>query len=271
MKKMMSIITNLIYRLYVFVFARPSMQHLNNKIFQLALHGAGYNNHRNKKDTGEEAFIKILSKFNPKVCIDVGANVGDFSRMLLEQTKADVIAFEPLPKAYEKLQEISKEYPERLIAINQGVGDNTKIKNLYFSNELSEHASFSKEINQVDYVDNVNCIKVPITKLDDFIHKNNFDYEVIDFLKIDTEGYEYEVLMGAKNIILNLKPKFIQIEFNWHQLFKLQSLYSLGTLLNEYKVYQLLPYGLSIRDTKKPESNVYHFSNFVFVRSDIKI
>ena len=47
----------------------------------------------------------------------------------------------------------------------------------------------------------------------------------VDFLKIDVEGHEYEVVKGAKKFIEFNSPKFIQIEINWHQLFKNINLY----------------------------------------------
>ena len=193
--------------------------------------------------------------------------------MLLETTKSKVIAFEPLPKAFEELSKILKKYPNRLLAINKGVGNESKEMNIYFGDEKSEHASFSPEVNQVDYVNNVNHLKVEITTLDQWFKDNRVDFNEIDLLKIDTEGFEYEVLVGAKNTIETMRPKFIQIEYNWHQLFKSQSLFSLGLLLTEYTAFQLLPNGsgLSKRDLTKPESNIYHFSNFVFIRNDIHI
>ena len=45
-------------------------------------------------------------------------------------------------------------------------------------------------------------------------------FKGLDFIKIDTEGHELEVLKGARNLLKDLKPKFLQIEFNTHQLLK---------------------------------------------------
>ena len=47
----------------------------------------------------------------------------------------------------------------------------------------------------------------------------------IDLIKIDTEGFELEVLKGAEKTIKKLKPTYIQIEYNWHHLFKNINLY----------------------------------------------
>ncbi|NMW22227.1 MAG: FkbM family methyltransferase [Chlorobiaceae bacterium] len=269
MKKITTVIYFIIKKLYIFTFARSSMQKYNKILFNLTLHGMGYNNFTTRKISGEENFIKLLSKYNPKICIDIGANVGNYSLFLLETTKTKVIAFEPLPNAFEKLSKIQKLYPNRLIAINKGVGNENKEMNIYFTEERTEHASFSAEVNLVSYVNNVNQVKVEVTSLDHWLKNNRFDYNEIDLLKIDTEGFEYEVLIGAKDTIKTIRPKFIQIEYNWHQLFKNQSLFSLGLLLEEYTAFQLLPNGLCKRDLKNPESNIYSFSNFIFIRNDI--
>ena len=251
------------------------MQKINNVIFDLALHGRGYNNCCDSKSTGEEIFLRLFQKYNPKLCIDVGANKGHYSERLLSITDANVIAFEPLPKTYQTLSKLKEKFPNRLIAINEGIGSQSAELELHFGGDESELASFSIEVNQIDYValENTNTIKVPVNTLDNYFSEDKFKDQEIDLLKIDTEGFEYEVLMGAKNTIVNLKPKFIQIEYNWHQLFKLQTLHSLATLLPNYICYQMLPYGkgLALRDTKRPESNIYHYSNFVFVRKDIKL
>ena len=56
----------------------------------------------------------------------------------------------------------------------------------------------------------------------------------VDLIKIDTEGYEMNVLKGSRNFIS--KPKFIQIEFNWHQLFTNNSLIDFSKELKTMKL-----------------------------------
>ena len=252
------------------------MQALNDAVLDLALHGRGYKNDFDPKSSGEEIFLKLLRKHNPQLCIDVGANKGVYSEILLGLTRCKIIAFEPLPKAFNILSRLQTRFPNRLIAVNKGVGDVNAELDLHFGAEDSELASFSREANEIAYVreSNKNTMKVEVTTLDSFFATStNLDLQQIDLLKIDAEGYEYEVLVGAKETIENRRPKFIQIEYNWHQLFKAQSLYKLASLLPNYVPYQLLPYGtgLSRVDARRPESNIYHYSNFVFVRSDVTI
>jgi len=249
------------------------MQRFNNALLALAFRGRGYNNYHNFATSGEQAFLKMLSKHNPKVCIDVGANKGGYSEALLALTDSVVIAFEPLPEAFQSLLRLQKRFPNRVIAINEGLADRDAELELHFGAGDSPLASFSAEINEIDYVrsENRNIIKVPVSTLDNFFHGRGRDLGGIDLLKIDTEGFEYEVLLGAQTTITERKPKFVQIEWNWHQLFRGHTFFELASLLPSYIPYQLLPYGLSKRDSRMPESNIYHYSNFVFVRHDISL
>ena len=249
------------------------MQRFNNRLLLLAWRARGYHNFGNFAATGEQVFLKLLSRHDPRVCIDVGANKGGYSEALLTLTRCVVIAFEPLPQAFQSLVRLQKRFPNRLIAINEGLADRAAELELHFGAGDSPLASFSTEINEIDYVgsENRNIVKVRANTLDTFFQGHSHDFGDIDLLKIDTEGFEYEVLKGAQNTIRERKPKFVQIEWNWHQLFRGHSLFELASLLPNYVPYQMLPYGLSKRDSRMPESNIYDFSNFVFVRRDISL
>ena len=73
-------------------------------------------------------------------------------------------------------------------------------------------------MNNVSYVKNEKIQKIDVVSLDS-LFKDGIVKE-IDFIKIDTKGFEYLVLLGSQEIINKYKPKFIQIEYNWHQLFQ---------------------------------------------------
>jgi FkbM family methyltransferase len=249
------------------------MQSLNRVIYHFSLRGLGYNNAGGVGHTGEEHFIKVLARFSPRLCIDVGANKGNYSRALLALTQSNVIAFEPLPKAFDNLSKLSLEYPGRICVVQKGIGNENRELDLHYGTGDSELASFSKEVNEIGYVgeENKNVIKVSVLTLDTFFTEQVTDSSEIDLLKIDTEGYEYEVLRGAAVTLQTRRPKFIQVEFNWHQLFKNQSMFTMSALLPDYVAYQLLPYGSGLKkvDVKSPLSNIYQFSIFLFVRTDI--
>ena len=260
---------------YTLILGRKSMQFINNFIFSLALNAKGYKNYGSFEKTGEKKFIQKINK-ELLFCLDIGANVGEYTKLLLEETKAKIISFEPLPKAFEDLRKIEKKNSERVRVFNLALGENNKILELNYSDEKSQKATFTKDIKKLSFYDfkKNKKIKSKVITLDSFYFDNQeLFYDNIDLIKIDTEGFELEILNGAKEIIKKKSPKYIQIEFNWHQLFKKQTIYDFSNLLNSYNLFQILPNGNDLIkvDPKRPETNIFHLANFVFVRKDISI
>ena len=256
--------------LYVFVFGRKSLQFFNDIILSLSLYAKGYKNYGNFKSTGEENFINIISE-EIKVCLDVGANVGNYSKLLLKKTNAKVYAFEPMEKSFQELKKIKENYKDRFFIEKLALGNEDGVRQIYSANDISEKASLEKNLEKLSFIDKKNLreFDISIKKIDSL---NFFDANSkVDFLKIDVEGHEYEVIQGAKKFIDFNSPKFIQIEINWHQLFKKVNLFEFSKLLNEYEIFKILPYGkkLIFIDPTRPENNILHLSNFVFIRKDI--
>jgi FkbM family methyltransferase len=261
-------------KIYLPLMARPFFQKLNLLKFQTTLRAMGYNNCCDPSKTGELKFLKAFAKTNPSFCIDIGANVGKYSKLLLDHTESKILAFEPLPGAYLHLEDLSLAYPRRFTAVNTGIGNQNQIMVLHHGSDTSELSSFSADINAIPYVgkSNVNKIDVPVITLDSYFSKvENHGVAEIDLIKIDTEGFEYEVLKGSTQTILNMSPKFIQIEFNTHQLHRGHTLYEISKMLSNYEIFQLLPFGKggTKRNPVSSETNIFAYSNFIFARKDL--
>jgi len=260
--------------IYVFIFGRKNMQFINNIFLSLALNAKGYKNFGNFTQTGEKKFIQSIRK-DLIISIDVGANVGKYTNLLLSETNSEIISFEPLKAAFRELKKIEKEYPNRLKVFNYAIGDENTNLELNFSDEKSEKATFSKDIDKLSFFDHEKNKKImtDIVTLDSFFLDNSslLNKKYIDLIKIDTEGFELEVIKGAKDTIENKRPKYIQLEFNWHQLFKNHSMYKFSQYLNNYELFQILPFGEKLIkvDPRRPEANIFHLSNFVYIRKDI--
>jgi len=272
LKQLLLLPVRIAVRTYVFIFGRASMQKANNLLLKLVLKACGYGNPDSLETSGETNFIRRLAKENPLLCIDVGANQGSYSLELLRKTKATVIAFEPQPDMFAKLTQLQKKFPRRLVAANKGLGDQETVLELHYGDADTGLASFSEAVHAIDTVRaaNTKTMKVPVTTLDKFLFQDTPIPNIgrIDLLKIDTEGFEYNVLRGAQRTLDELKPRYIHIEFNWHHLFTDHSLYRFSMLLKDYDVYQILPHGgkMAKIDPRRPQSNIYEYSNFVFVR-----
>ena len=269
-KKISVLIYKFISKLYVLIFSRKKLQFINDVFLSLTLDAKGFKNYGDFKRTGEKKFIRLI-KDEINLSLDIGANVGNYTKLILQETNSKVISFEPLPDAYRELEVLKKEFGERLETFNIAISNENKRQELYFGNEKSEKASLMKNLEKLSFVGetNINKISVEVKKLDDL--KDILKNEIIDFIKIDTEGYEFEVLDGAKNLLKEHQPKFIQIEFNWHQLIKGQTLYRLSSMIDFSDIFRILPNGNGLIqiDPSRPENNIYHLSNYIFIRKDI--
>lgn len=269
-KKILINIYKIFSKIYVLIFGRMLMQKINHIIFSLSLKAKGYSNYGDHKETGESNFIDTI-KSELSLCLDIGANKGNYSKLLLMNTETKVIAFEPMQGSFTDLKKIKEIYGNRIDLFNFAIGDENAQKKIYFSNDRSELASFNKDSNKLSFVKNKNKLSqiVNIKKIDDLdILKN---VKNIDLIKIDTEGYEMNVIEGGLNLINHIKPKFIQIEFNWYQLLNNQTIYSFSRILKDYKIAQILPHGYPLNEINpiRPESNIFHLSNFVFIHQEI--
>ena len=269
-KKILLVIYKFISKLYVLIFGHNKLQFVNDAFLSLTLDAKGFKNYGDFNRTGEKKFIRLI-KDEINLSLDIGANVGNYTKLILQETTSKVISFEPLPDAYRELEVLKKEFRERLEIFNIAISNQNKNQDLYFGNKKSEKASLMENLEKLSFVGetNINKISVQVKKLDDL--KDILKNQVIDFIKIDTEGYEFEVLDGAKNLFKEQQPKFIQIEFNWHQLLKGQTLYKLSSMIDFSDIFRILPNGNGLIqiDPFRPENNIYHLSNYVFIRKDI--
>lgn len=251
----------------ILLIFRKSLSRSQLRLLNIILRAQGFNNFQNSHESGEKFFIEeILAHASPKICIDIGANQGDYSKELLSKTNAKVIAFEPLLGEYSKLVSRLSIYGDRFTGINMGLGSKTGKDFIYYNPNATTHASYTTEIQDIDYISNDFRQEVNTTTLDDFVESNKISS--IDLIKIDVEGYEKEVFVGAVKTLQIYKPKYVQIEMNWHQMFRGTSLLYFSKQLPNYKLFQLLKDGWIQRNPMDPLVNLYLYSNFVFVRDE---
>lgn len=241
----------------------------------MALRGKGYNNHfSNLQKSGELKSIKKLSNLDIKVVFDIGANTGQYSQAFLENSNAKIFAFEPMKKSYEKLINNTLKYGNRITGFNYALGEKENEALIYFNTDEDQLASLSKDVQSIPYLakNNVKSTKIQVRTIDNVFMELTRQGVItsVDVIKIDTEGFEFEVLQGARSVIKNNPPKAVIIEFNWHQLTRSQTILNFSKILVDYVAFQILPYGDGIFrvDPMKPENNIFFYSNFIFLRND---
>jgi len=149
-------------------------------------------------DLDEFALQKFLNPLKNLVVVDVGAKVGLWSKKFaIRGTK--VHAFEPNPEAFAFLKRNTRKF-DNVIAYPCALGNENGI-NDFFVHKRPGYSSFVTK-----YADHIKTIRVPVRTLD------SFNFETVDLIKIDTEGYELPVLRGGRETIRRERPQlYIEI------------------------------------------------------------
>lgn len=197
----------------------------------------------------EPELSTIAAKFlaPDRDAIDVGANIGFYS-VLLSGTLASgrVLAIEPNPKAYQRLQANLKRNngTDKAITFPGIAGSSVKRNTISFPLGMEEYTTVGPLHGELGESAKTR-VDVDETTIDLLVQQNTLDPA---FIKIDVEGYEYEVLQGAINTIRASRP-VILCELNDDMLRQHGS--STGLLLE-----LLRSHGYKCVDPKFPELQV---------------
>jgi len=133
-------------------------------------------------------------------CIDVGAHVGFWLKDLCRYFKR-VYAFEPISDVRECLKKNIEQ--DNYLLFPYALGNENKKTKVNYIPEATGNTYISDEGNR----------EIELKRLDDL------ELPKIDYIKIDAEGYEIEVLKGGKDLIEKYKP-FIHVEIKSKVLVK---------------------------------------------------
>lgn len=194
------------------------------KVIQSSLNALGWEVHRYYLSDVKQ-LCGFLEQQSIDLVLDVGANTGQFGIQLFKTGyKGKLISFEPLTSAHVKLSEIAKGYENWSVAPRAAVGSHPSESiinisaNSVSSSLLQIREEHTKTTPSSRYVGteatNVIC-------LDDYFGDLSAPRV---FLKIDTQGFEYEVLKGA-SYLLEHAVKGVQAEFSLSPLYDGQADY----------------------------------------------
>lgn len=148
---------------------------------------------------------------------DVGANVGQTASLLKKMWRdMSIVCFEPTPATFEILQRTVAALPG-VTAQNIGLGASAGSFDLYtypddpLLNSLSPRSPFTTRFAS-KYDAMVQRTTCTVRTLDEVRMESGV--ERINLLKIDTEGFDLQVLEGAQQTMQEGRIDFIYLEFN---------------------------------------------------------
>lgn len=175
----------------------------------------------------EKEVTKIfLEKLPSNGCVfDIGANIGYYS-LLAANRNNQVYAFDPIPK-YMELLEMSSAingFKPRIHCETLALGETETTIQFHINKKFKGSSSITRKWAKEDE----EVITTNMVTLDKYCRDNGI--AGIDFMKIDAEAYEFEILLGSKVIIERLLIEFnteiyknqgpLVLEQNWQWLLK---------------------------------------------------
>jgi hypothetical protein len=160
---------------------------------------------------------KLLKNFflqKKIIFFDIGSNLGNYTKFIEKCFKyklLQVYSFEPNYKSYQIQKKLFSKSSIRLnnIAIN-----NTNTDKFFYERFISSQSSLianEKALSSNNFLCKISKKTIiPTITLNKYCKLNRINQ--IDFLKIDTEGNDFNVLLSANKLLLNKKIKLIKIE-----------------------------------------------------------
>lgn len=203
------------------------------------------------KDYGFNTVLTKLISDNHPLIFDIGAEDGASCERYSNILKNPIIhAFEPRPDQFAIMKRKFKD--EKNIYLNNvAIGSKTEIKKF---NQIKGGGRSSFHKSTVDNLSNQTQIDVQVTTIDEYVNKNNI--KRINLLKIDTQGYEDEVLKGAQETLKLNKIDIIETELIVGNMYdKTLSFSEIENIIS--------PYGYKIFALTHHHSNEQHSANII--------
>jgi FkbM family methyltransferase len=263
---------------FVYALNRPIFYPVNKRIFDVALRGMGIATAfpgRSGLTYPEERFISRIRRFlDGKVVLDVGANIGHYACAVRAVAPgARVYAFEPHPIMFPKLQ--ARAGPKGFEAIPMAMSDRTGMARLHDFADISPALASTQASLSLDAVDffgrGARGFDVQCSTIDTFLAERNLTR--IGLLKVDTEGFDINVLRGATEALRGGKIDIVQFELIPASVICRVFMKDFFDLLVDFSIHRLCMNGRLIRldsyETKYCE--IFSMSIFVAVRKGLLI
>jgi FkbM family methyltransferase len=164
--------------------------------------------------TDEERFYWSL-KLNGKVVYDIGSNEGIFSLFCAREIgKSGVlIAFEPNPISFARtVQNLQlNNFECQTQTLNVALGNERRTASMWCPSGETARSTLNQQLAHLYEEQKERCssFEVQIERLDDLVASG---LPAPDFMKIDTEGHEAEVLLGAAETLRSRQPEiFVEL------------------------------------------------------------
>lgn len=168
----------------------------------------------------------LLKHHKINTIIDVGANSGQFATEVCDLGfKGNIVSFEPLSAAYALLEKKAKA-KKNWEAANIALGSSNHEALINVANNLNSSSILPMKDTHKDAAPNIffsGIEKIQVHTLDSIWDKYLKNFSANYYLKIDTQGYEKDVLLGAEKSLSKITG--IQLEMSLTELYEGECLF----------------------------------------------
>jgi len=168
----------------------------------------------------------LIKKYDTKITgvIQVGAHYGEEIKSFKQNNIGNIICFEPVPSTFQILKESVK---NDAVLVNLALGNENKkiMMNIETANNGQSSSILKPSLHLIQYphITFNSEIEIEMMRMDDFFEtynrNNSLVYrETFNFLAIDVQGYELEVLKGAEKTLNEID--YILCEVNRDEVYK---------------------------------------------------
>lgn len=218
---------------------------------------------------GEFSFLKKNIHTSSTV-FDVGANVGDWSKLALKLNKdINIHCFEPSKATFKKLKE--NNFKNNVHINNFGLGSKKEKRTLYiFDDACGTNSLYERKGLESFGLVQTKKETVSLETLDEYCDKNKI--KNIGFLKVDVEGHEIEVFKGALGMLKKGNINIIQFEYggcNIDAHVLLKDIFALFEKL-DYDIYKMFPKKIKLIEKHEPKLENFQYANYVVIKKGYK-
>lgn len=240
---------------------------LFSMVHRIALRGMGVGGGAGVAQSGETFALDYVAKrlsHEPMLTIfDVGANVGDYARMVLDRIpNVKLHAFEPSSTCAAQLRDRTAD--PRCECHGFGFSDHDGEAELHGNAAGSTLSSLHKRRLDHFGIHFNRSEPISLRRIDGFCAEQGI--ERLHLLKLDVEGHELAALRGSERMLAEGRIDIIQFEFGGTNIDSRTYFQDFWYLLKDFAIHRILRNGLARISAYRESEEMFMAQNFLAVR-----
>jgi FkbM family methyltransferase len=201
-------------KIFVHATGNKPVQNLLERIVRKSHALMGIGEGGNVASSGErDVIVKLRNLYAPPYCIfDVGSHRGEYVDELLSVLSGEKVHIHCFEPAIELFKILSAKIggDERFVLNQLGLGRKQEVIDLFYDEKVAGGSLSRRRLDHFGIFFS-ESEQIALDTVDHYCREKKVDY--IHLLKIDVEGHEYDVLLGAQEMLRNKRIGMITFEF----------------------------------------------------------